>query len=615
MASRLTKLLGPKGVAVCDGAMGTMLYARGVFINRSFDELNLSQPDLVAQIHKEYVQAGADVVETNTFGANKFKLAAHGLEGLVSQVNSEGARIARGAVGDNVLVAGAMGPLGVRIEPWGPVSVEEAREAFKEQAKALIDGGVNLLILETFYHLPELREAVLAIRELSTEIPLVASVTVTEEGSTPEGIEPDAFTRTISEWDVDAIGVNCSVGPVAALEAIEEMRAATELPLAAMPNAGAPRNVHGRNIYMSSPDYMASYARRFVKAGVRLVGGCCGTDPGHVRAMKEAVLAIRPEAGKRPPALTDAEVAKAAVTPVELAGKSRLGQALAAGEFAVCAQVRPPRGPRTQRAVNRARLLADGGVGCISVPEAGGASRMPTFAAGLILERELEIEVLVEYACRHRTLLRMQSELIGAHALGLRNLLLVTGPPLTMGEHPDALADVEVDSIGLTNMVHRLNQGLDVGGNPLGEATSFLIGIKLDPYAVDLEHEIRRFEWKVGAGAEVAITPPVLDVEAFKRFLDEIAHCRIPVIASVPLLSDFRGAERLRRQVGPTGVPRPLLDRLRQAEAAGQEAQVGLEISMETARALREHVQGVQVVGKGGEEAALLQLAQAALQS
>ena len=275
----------------------------------------------------------------------------------------------------------------------------------------------------------------------------------------------------------------------------------------------------------------------------------------------------------------------------------------------VCAQVRPPRGPSVRAAVERGRVLSEGELEWISLPESSSGARMPPFAAGQLLERELGVEVVVEYACRHRTLLRMQSELLGAHALGLRNLLLITGPPLTMGEHPDALADVEVDSIGLTNMVGRLNLGLDVGGNPLGETTRFLVGVKLDPYAVDLEHELRRFEWKVEAGAEVAITPPVLDPETFERFLGEIAHCRIPVIASVPLLTDFRGAERLRRDVGPTGVPRALLERLRQAEAQGDEAKVGLEISAGVARALRKHVQGVQLVAASGAEPGLLALA------
>ena len=593
--SRLTKLLGPDGIAVCDGAMGTLLYAKGVFINRSFEELNLSQPDMVRAVHEAYVQAGADVIETNTFGANRFKLAPHGFEGLVAQINREGVRLARQATaGQRTLVAGAMGPLGVRIEPWGPTSVAEARQAFGEQARALIEAGVDLLILETFYHLPELREAVSAIREVSKDVPIVAQVTVTDEGSTPEGIEPAVFARTIAEWDVDAIGVNCGVGPVATLEALEAIRGVVDLPLSAMPNAGQPRNVHGRAMYLSTPEFMASYARRFIKAGVRLVGGCCGTVPEHIKAMKEAVIAVRPEGGRRP-ALTPDEVARAARPAPPLAERSALGRALSEQRFVRLVQVLPPRGCSPAGTLERVRELQAGGVDLVSFPEGLGGARMPPLAIAHICQRELGVEALVEYGCRQRTLLRMQSELLGAHALGQRNLVLVTGPPPSLAS-PETQGAIEVDSIGLTNMVRRLNQGLDVGGNPLGDATSFVIAVHLDPYAIDLDLEVRRFEWKVDAGAELAITPPVLDVEAFARFLGRIAHCRIPVIASVSPLQSYRDAERIRRETGPEGVPQRVLDRLRDAEREGREAEVGQEIARATIAALRPLVQGVQVV-------------------
>lgn len=593
--SRLDQLLGPGRIAVCDGAMGTQLYGKGVFINRSFDELNLSSPDLVRSVHEDYIEAGADVIETNSFAANRYKLAPHGLEGMVAQINAEAARIARSAVGDGpTLVAGSIGPLGVRIEPWGAVSVEEARAAFREQAGALLEGGVDLLILETFYHLPELREAVLAIRELSDSVPVVAQVTVTEEGSTPEGIEPAAFARTISEWDVDAVGVNCGVGPVATLDALEEMGAATELPLSAMPNAGRPRMVHGRNIYMSSPEYMASYARRFIKAGVRLVGGCCGTESQHIRAIREAVIAVRPEA--RPVAVTADEVAKAGGQPLPLAEKSLLGRRLAGGEFALCVQVRPPRGHDVEASLRAVRELKAGGVEILTLPEGRGGARMPPIAMAAICQREADVETLVGYACRSRTLLRMQSELLGAYALGLRNLLLVTGDPPTLGDFPDTRAGLEVDSIGLTNMVGRLNLGLDVGGSPIGGPTSFLIGVHFDPFAIDTEEETRRCEWKVDAGAEVAMLPPILDAEAFDRFLGRTEHCRIPLIATVPLLTSYRAAETIRRRTGQTDVPDEVLGRLRRAEREGKEDEVGLAVTLETVETLRPKVQGLQVV-------------------
>lgn len=599
--NRLIELLGEDGIAVCDGAMGTMLYARGVFVNRSFDELNLSQPDLVRSIHKEYLDAGADVIETNTFSANRFKLAAHGCEEMVHQINLQAVRLAREAAqqvddGRKVFVAGSIGPLGVRIEPWGPVSTEEARAAFREQAEALLGGeGVDLFLLETFYHLPELRQAVLAVRELAPDTPIVAQVTVTEDSNTPEGIPPESFATTIAEWDVDAVGVNCGVGPAATLEALEEIRAAIGLPLSAQPNAGTPRNVAGRNMYLTSPEYMASYARRFVKAGVRLVGGCCGTTPQHVKAIKDAVVAARPTARPKGTATPRPKsVAAPAVPPAE---RSRLAKHLAAKEFPICVQVRAPRGCDPEPRMELVRELVRGGVDLISFAAGRGGARMAPFAFAPICQQGVEdVEAVVEYTCRSRTLVGMQSDVLGAYALGLRNLVLVTGAPPTLGEAPDATANLEVDSIGLTNMVRRLNEGLDITGRPHGKPTAIHIGVHVDPFALDLEHEVRRFEWKVDAGAEFAITPPVLDAEAVAAFLPKIAHCRIPILASIPLLSDYRGAERLRRETGASKATEDDLDRMLRAEKEGREAEVGLEIAIRTAKALREHVEGLQMV-------------------
>jgi len=597
---RLSALLGPDGIAVCDGAMGTMLYAKGVFINRSFDELNLSQPDLVRSVHEAYVEAGADVIETNTFSANRYRLAAHGLEGMVGQINTEAVRLARLATeGSQALVAGSMGPLGVRIEPWGPTSVGEAQAAFAEQALALIDGGVDLIILETFSNLPELKTAVDAIRTISTEIPLVASVTVTQEGATPEGVEPESFARTIDDWDVDAIGVNCSVGPVATFEAIEDVRSSTSKPLCAMPNAGAPREVGGRLIYLSSPEFMASYARRFVKAGVRIVGGCCGTGPEHIRAIKDAVIAVRPEATR--PALTADEVAKRAQPAVPLAEKSRLGKLLAAKELALVVQVPAARGCDAQETIDYARGLKDAGCDLLAISEGTQHARMPPLATAQILTREVGVECVIEYACRERTLMRMQSDLLGAHALGLRNLLLVTGATGNPGD-PRQGTPPEIDSIGLTNMVHRLNQGLDVGGSTLGGATRFVAGVHFHPYAMDLDHELRRIAWKVDAGAEFALTPPIYNLDGFLKALDRLKGYLVPVIATVTPLASYRDAEHMRRLSGPDGVPDDVLERLREAERSGSAHKVGEEITRGIVDAVRERVAGLQILSHGNLE-------------
>ncbi|MBL4848817.1 MAG: bifunctional homocysteine S-methyltransferase/methylenetetrahydrofolate reductase [Planctomycetes bacterium] len=594
MKSKLIELLGERGVAVCDGAMGTMLYNRGVFVNRSYDELNLSNPSLVSGVHGEYVAAGSDLIETNTFAANRFKLAGHGCEELAVSINREGARLAcEVARPAGVLVAGSIGPLGVRIEPWGPVALEEARAAFREQIEALRDGGVDLLIFETFYHLPELEQAVLAAQEVC-ELPLVAQVTVTEEGATPEGIAPRAFGRTLADWGLDGIGVNCGVGPGATLEAIEELRDAIEVPITAQPNAGQPRNVQGRNIYMSSsPDFMASYARRFVKAGVRLIGGCCGTTPDHIRAMKEAVVALRPTS--RPPRRGDRAASTIEIQSVPAVERSLLARRLAKGEWPICVQVRAPIGPDVGPTVKRFRELKEAGVELVSVIAGRGGARMAPFAVAQILQREAGVEAIAELPCRHRTLLGLQSEVLGADALDLHNLILVTGPPVMLGDVPDATADLEVDSIGLTNMVRRLNEGRDVAGQPLGQATSILIGVHLDPFAVDLEHELRRFAWKVEAGANYALTTPVLSAETLIEFLPRIASSKIPIVATVPLITSYRGAERL-RTYGAARPPQALLDRLQRAEREGSEREEGVAIATEAIRALRDHVQGIQLV-------------------
>lgn len=597
--NRLNALLGPDGVAVCDGAMGTMLYTRGVFVNRSFDELNLSNPELVRSLHREYVDAGADIIETNTFSANRFKLAPHGCEDLVLPINVQGVRLAREAANPETLVAGSMGPLGVRIEPYGPVAVEEARAAFEEQAKALLEGrGVDLFFLETFYHLPELEQAVLAVRSL-TDKPIVVQLTVTEEAITPEGLPPEAFARTINKWDVDGIGVNCGSGPAAALEAVEAIRTATDRVIAAQPNAGQPRNVNGRNMYLTSPEYMASYARRFVKAGARLIGGCCGTSPEHVRAIKEAVVAARPEA--RLPRAVVPPPARIAHQVVPREEKSTLARRLADGAFPILVQVDAPRGCDPQPTLEVVGALRDAGVDLVVFPERLGGSRMAPFAIGQLAQQAGGSEAVVELACRQRTLMRMQAEVLGANALGLRNVVLVTGPPPALGEAPDATANLEVDSIGLTNMVRRLNGGVDLAGRALDRPTAVHVGVHLDPLAIDLDHEIRRFEWKVDAGAEFALTPPILDPAALAAFLPRIAHCRIPIVASVPLLRSYRDAERLRRETGAGRSRQDDLNRLLHAEKEGTALEVGVELAIGLAQELRPLVEGLQIVAHHGD--------------
>jgi methionine synthase / methylenetetrahydrofolate reductase(NADPH) len=591
-------------VLVCDGAMGTMLYGKGIFLNRSFDELNLTQPDLVAEVHQSYVRAGADVIETNTFGANRIKLGAFGLAEKVHAINVQGARIARHAAREHAYVAGAIGPLGIRIEPWGKTGVEEAEDYFREQARALHEGGVDLFVLETFRDLNEISAAIRAIRSVC-DLPIVAQVTTEQDGNTLDGVAPESFVPHLQQQGANIVGLNCSVGPAAMLETIERMAQVATVKLSAQPNAGSPREVEGRNIYLCSPEYMASYARRFINNGVRLVGGCCGTTPDHIRQIKSAVRALAPAA----PAKEKATATPPVVAPVELvprADKSRMANCLARGAFIVSVELVPPRGYDAHALVEQARQLRINGVDLVNIPDGPRASaRMSALSASVIVQQQAGVDTILHYACRDRNLLGMQSDLLGAHSMGIRNVLLITGDPPHAGDYPDATAVFDVDSIGLTNVVARLNQGLDIGGQPIGAPTAFHIGVAINPSALDLDHEHRRFRYKVEAGAEFAITQPVFDVPALVQFLER-SDARIPVMASITPLESLRHAEFMANEVPGVSIAPAVVDRMRRAEIAGRASAEGLAIASEIVAEVRPHVQGIQIsTAAGAIESAL----------
>ena len=579
---------------LCDGAMGTLLYAKGIFINRCYDELNVSQPDLIRAVHHEYLQAGADVIETNTFGANSFRLARHSLADKVHDINLSGARLAREAAKSfDVWVAGSVGPLGVRIEPLGKISLEEARGAFRQQISALVEGGVDLVILETFGYVEELHQALLAARDVKPDMPVVAQVTIDEDGICLDGSTPETFTPRLEQWGVDVIGCNCSVGPVAMLDAVERVRALTTLPLSAQPNAGMPRSVEGRNIYLCSPEYMASYARKFVSAGVRFVGGCCGTTPDHIRVMKSALRVG--EARTPRVSLTKPEPTPTSKPTVNLANRSNVGRKLATGEFVTMVEIVPPKGIDIRKEVEGARFLKSVGVDAINIPDSPRASaRMSNQALSLLIQRDVGIEAILHYTCRDRNVLGIQSDLLGAAAMGIRNLICITGDPPKMGNYPDATAVFDVDAIGLVNIVHNLNRGLDLGGNPLGTGTAFVIGVGANPGVPNLDEEIRRFEYKVEAGAEYAVTQPVFDLALLESFLRRIEHCRIPVVAGIWPLVSVRNAEFMKNELR-VSVPESVL--LRMAAAATPEAarEEGVIIAREMLNAARAMVQGAQI--------------------
>ncbi len=585
-----------------------MLYAKGIFLNRSFDELNLTQGDLVAEVHQAYVRAGADVIETNTFGANRIKLAVFGLGDRVHAINLQGAKIARHAAREQAYVAGAIGPLGIRMEPWGKTGADEAEAYFREQARALVEGGVDLFVLETFRDVNEIGAAIRAVRSVCA-LPIVAQVTTEEDGNSLDGAAPETFVPDLERLGAQVIGLNCSVGPAAMLETIERMARVATVKMAAQPNAGRPREIEGRNIYLCSPEYMASYARRFINSGVRLVGGCCGTTPEHIRHIKMAVRSlapadVRPKTDAAPHAASAVSaVSRIApqVEPIARPEKSRMANCLSRGEFVVTVEIVPPRGFQADRLVEQARQLKIHGVDLVNIPDGPRASaRMSALSAAVLVQQQSGIETILHYACRDRHLLGMQSDLLGAHSMGVRNLLIITGDPPQLGDYPDATAVFDVDSIGLTNVVAQLNRGLDIGGQSIGHPTGFHIGVAANPGAMNLDEEIRRFEYKVEAGAEFAITQPVFDSRELAQFLKRIERFKIPILAAVTPLESLRHAEFMANEVPGVRVPDGVVERMRRADGVGAAIGEGLAIARELAAEIRPMVQGLQISTVGG---------------
>ena len=585
---------------LADGAMGTVLYARGVFINRCYDELNLSDPNLILSVHEEYLQAGAEVIETNTFGANRFRLTRHGLAAKVVEINTAGVRLAKQAVehlkekqAGTAYVAGSIGPLGVRLEPLGKTGLDEARAAFAEQIKALADAGVDLLIIETMPALNEAREALLAAEETAPNLPVLVMVTVDDDSNCLDGSSPDQAAALLTEWGAGAIGVNCSTGPATVLTALEAMRGATDLPLAAMPNAGMPRAIEGRNIYLCSPEYMASFARKAIAAGAQIVGGCCGTTPNHTRAMRSAMRAIDAQAkvtdgGKHAEISTE-------TPPAPLGQRSRVGSLIEQGQFVTLVEIVPPKGIDCSKEIEGARLLAQLGVHAINVPDSPRASaRMSAQSLCIQIQQHTGIETILHYTCRDRNVLSIQSDLLGASSIGLKNILCLTGDPPKLGNYPDATAVFDVDAIGLVNIVRRLNHGLDIGSNSISASTNFTIGVAANPGVPDIEHELRRFAFKVEAGAEYAITQPVFDLRLLEEFLKRIESFRIPVIAGIWPLTSLRNAEFMKNDLR-VSMPEEIMLRMAQADTPDAARKEGIRIAQEMLEAVRPMVQGVQV--------------------
>ncbi len=608
------ELLDGDGIYVFDGAVGTRFYDKGVYINRSYDELNLTAPDLVREVHAEYVKAGADIIETNTFGATRHRLLQYSLENKLREINIAGVKLAREAAGETAYVAGAIGPLDLRIEPYGPTSFDEAKEMFAEQISALLEGGVDLFVLETFSDLSEIQQAIRAVKELC-DLPIIAQMTISTEGKTVFGAEAEIFTKRLDEYGADVIGLNCGVGPTHILTALEKMRSVTTKKLSAQPNAGLPRDVQGRQFYMCSPEYMSKFAKRFIKAGATFIGGCCGTTPQHIKLISDSVRAVSPRNLKTAAKQTesakviDLKPIDVQVVPQEM--RSNWARKIARGEFVTSVEVLPPKGCDATKTLESIKLLKTAGVDAVNIPDGPRAqTRMSAQATAILVEREIGIEAVLHYCCRDRNLLGMMSDLLGAAALGVHNLLIITGDPPKMGPFPDATAVFDIDSIGLTNMVNKLNHGLDLGNNPIGCPTQFSIGVGVNPGAINLEEEIRRFEWKVEAGAEYAITQPVYDTKQLRDFLKRIEHCKIPIVAGIFPFVSIRNAEFMHNEVPGVVVTQKILDRMRKASDISKEAarDVGLQIARESLSEIRDLINGVQVSAPFGNVKYALQV-------
>jgi len=606
----LEHLLDPNQVVVFDGAMGTMLYAKGVFINQNYDELDLRAPDLIREVHRAYVEAGAEVIETNTFGASKSKLTGYGLETQVHAINKAAAELAREEAGDNVLVAGAVGPLGVRLEPYGPTSLDEAREIFREQMQGLKDGGADFFILETFADLSEIEQGIRAAREVDAAMPVIAQMTIGTDCLTPYGASAPDIAKALDAFGADIIGLNCSVGPQIILDAIEKMAKVTRKKLSAQPNAGMPREVQGRSMYMASPEYMATYAGHLVRAGAKVVGGCCGTTPEHIAAIVEGIRPLSPRQARVPKRPQTGNGHEPEVPhdkprdPIPFGERSKFAGKLSRHEFVTSVEIVPPRGVDASKMLRDAKALKDAGVDAINVPDGPRAqSRMGALLTSLLIEQQVSIETVTHYCCRDRNLLGMLSDLLGAAAIGLRNMLIITGDPPKMGPYPNATAVFDIDAIGLTNLVNNLNHGLDPGGNSIGTPTSFAIGVGVNPGAIDVDHELKRFAWKVEAGAEYAITQPVFDVEQLESFLAKLGGNRIPIIAGIWPLVSLRNAEFLANEVPGVTVPPHIIERMRIANDKSKEHGVkeGIAIAREMLERVRPSVQGVQVSAPFGK--------------
>lgn len=598
-------------ILVLDGAMGTSLHRRGMGFQGSFESANLENPDWVSEVHRGFLEAGADAILTNTFGANRFRLSRHGLESRQQEMLEAGGRLARESAADRHWVLGSIGPLGVPIEPIGRLGLEEARAAFSEVAAPLLD-SVDGFCLETFTSVRELEQAVLGVRETS-DLPILAFLTVGDDLLVEDQGKAGEVARRVADLGVDLVGFNCSSGPRVVLEAVRQAFQEVDLPLGAKPNAGMPRQVQGRVFYEEDPDYFARFTRRLLQVGGRVIGGCCGTTQDHIQAIAKAAKAGRRQLqvlGQHPHQLTPKPKREGTdQTPVPLAQRSALGGLLARGQTAISVELVPPRTTDATAMIEAAHRLHQAGVHAVNLPDGPRASaRLSNLAAAALLMRETRMEPLLHFCCRDRNLLGMQSDLLGAAALGIHNLLVITGDPPYQGDYPDLTAVFDVDAIGLCNIVGGLNRGLDLGGNPMPDTTAFCFGAAFNPGAVDLETELDRLRWKVKTGVDYLMTQPIFDAATLVDLLPSLPTDIPPILAGIWPLRSLRNAEFLHSEVPGIRLPAGVLSRMEQAEDRGDAAAEGLRIAKECIEALRGHVAGFQLAAPFNRVEAPLEL-------
>ncbi len=589
-----TERLG-EGILLFDGAMGTMLYDRGVFINRCFEEINLSRPEMVERVHRENIEAGAQVLTANSFGANPVKLAGHGLADRTEEINHAAVRLAREAATAETYVAGSVGPLGARLEPLGRLSMSAAKAAFSEQISALLSSGVDLLLFETFKNLDELLLAVRVARTIDRSIPIQAQFSVGPYLSEEYRKEaPGIAQRLDAEEGIDVIGFNCTIGPSDMLDILSAIRPLVRKPISIMPNAGFPKEVDGRQIYLTTPDYFAEYAQRFFEGGASVIGGCCGTTPEHIRKMAGAILTFG-RARQLIEVKGSAEKAEPK-EPVKLAERSRLGAALASGEWITSIEIVPPLGADLTKVIEKTRDLAVKGISCVNVPDGPRASsRISAFVAAAEIQRASGVEAILHFGCRDRNLIAMQADLLAGEAVGLKNMLLITGDPPKVGNYPDVTGVFDVDSIGLLSLADRLNHGVDLGGTELSKPTSLVLGAGANPVSAAMDREIDRTHRKAEAGAEFFITQPVFDAEKILDFIRLIEDTGVPVIAGVWPLASYRNALFLHNEVPGVVIPEEVMERMRRQESKEDAREEGIRIAREIIQRVKGAVRGVQV--------------------